>query len=377
MTAVDDRTEDHVRAVLRAVAAATTIPERPALDVTTPVRLVGDLDGPRRARRRLPPPPARRVVIGVAVAAAVLALAGMAALMSDDGPDTRTGSEGTTPTTTEPGGYRGPVYGLDPADLPAGFVAMESTVGDLNAAAAAPLDADVYELDGGGVAAVVTGPTDVLAEGLADDFGAADDGDRADEGTPLGNGTTADVLGTDNADSFELAVRGDGRWLGAIQANGATLAEVLPLAEHIADAPGDRPGRLVESTTTHEFALDPDRVGARITYVDPDSASGSVTTGEVTVKTESGIGIDPLVPHLADQQVDVAGHTAYLSSIDGEEIWVTWEPEPGVVVTLNGWAWGQEGLDAAAVLDLAGKVHPVVTAVVPRAEEAEEAEPGE
>ena len=378
MTAVDDRTEDHVRAVLRAIADATTIPERPTLDGTEPMRLVADLDGARRDRRGLARSGARRLALGAAVAAVVVALAGTAVLVGDAGPDTETGASGPTGPGDEPVGYTGPVYGLDPADLPAGFVAIESTVGDVNDLSNAPLDVSILALDGGGVAAVVTGPAARLAAALDDSFGTADAAGSSDgEEIALANGATAEVLGTEKAGWVELAVRRDGRWLGAIQANRATLAEVLPLAEHhIADPAGERPGRLVSATTTYRFALDPDRVGAMITYADPESVSGAVTTGEITVRTESGIGLDPLVRHLADEEVDVAGHPGYLTSSDSE-IWVTWEAEPDIVVTLGGWAWGEQGLDTDAVLDLAGKVHPVVTALVPRTEEAEEDEPGE
>ncbi len=178
------------------------------------------------------------------------------------------------------------------------------------------------------------------------------------------------VVGTDKEDWVELAVRGDGRWLGAIRANRATVDEVLPLAEHVADPAGDRPGQLVESATTHALASGSDRVGAMITYAKPASESGAVTTGDIAVRTEAGIGLDPLVRHLADEEVDIAGHPGYLTS-SASEIWVTWEPEPGIVVTLGAWAWGQEGLDVDAVVDLAGKVLPVVTTAVPQTEEDE------
>jgi len=371
MTAVDDRTESHVRAVLRAVAEATTIPERPGLGTTTPLRLAGDLDGTRRDRRRPPRSRAGRRLTAAAIAAAVVVLAGTAVLLGGDGgPDTETGSSSPTASVTEPRGFRGSMYGLDHADLPAGFLTAESTADDVNHRWAAPLDADIYALDGGGVAAVVTGPAAQLAEALDDDFGAADDVDGTNEEIPLSNGTTAVVVGTDKEDWVELAVRGDGRWLGAIRANRATVDEVLPLAEHLADPAGDRPGQLVESTTTHALASGSDRVGAMMTYAKPASASGPVTTGDITVRTEVGIGLDPLVRHLADEEVDIAGHPGYLTSSAGE-IWVTWEPEPGIVVTLGAWAWGQEGLDADAVVDLAGKVLPVVTTAVPQSEEDE------
>lgn len=360
MTAVDDRTEDHVRAVLRAVAEATTIPERPVLDATTPLRLVGDLDGARGDQRRRPRSRAGRLVAAVAIAAAVVVLAGTAVLLGGDaGPDTQTGPTGSTPA---PRGFRGQLYGLAQADLPAGFVTAESAADDASHSWGAPLDADIYALEGGGVAAVVTGPPAQLAGALDDHFGDA----GTDAETPLGNGTTAVVLTTDKEDWVELAVRGDGRWLGAIRANRATLAEVLPLAEHIADPAGDRPGQLVESTTTQALASGSDRVGAMITYARPAGESGGpVTTGDITVRTEVRTGLDPLVRHLADEEVDIAGHPGYLTSSDSE-IWVTWEPEPGTVVSVGAWAWGQEGLDRGDVVDLAGKVLPVVTTAVPR-----------
>jgi hypothetical protein len=207
--------------------------------------------------------------------------------------------------------------------------------------------ADVYRLDVGGTAAVLTGPSDALESFLPPES----TGDL-----DLGGRTVATYAGVREPGRVVLGVRSadEGGWDAVVISNRST-ADLGPVVAAVTSAPDQRPGLLAVSGNLDAFGgLLAGSVG---TYAGPTPAD------QITVATYHGAGLEPVLREVVSLAEDVAvnGVSALAFSGEVDRQFVVWSPLPDELVVLV----GPDSMSRDALVALAQQVHEVEPVLVP------------